>query len=126
MLFSGVFTCSTIYVAISPQAALTQMFGAGVSGPLAEVIARDWAVLITLTGLLLIYGAYRPIFRPLIIIFASVGKLAFVALVLTVGRTLLDVAWTAITFDAVVSIVLLMYLFTAKGSGQSPDPDSGN
>lgn len=119
MLLSGVFTCSTIYVAISPQAALTRMFGAGVSGPVAEVIARDWAVLITLTGLLLIYGAYRPMFRPLIIVFASVGKLAFVALVLTIGSTLLDVAWPAIIFDGMVSIVLLTYLFTPNaGTGR--------
>ena len=74
MLLSGVFTCSTIYVAIAPHAALIQMFGETVSGSVAEILARDWAVLITLTGLLLIYGAYRPLYRQLIIIFASAGS----------------------------------------------------
>ena len=47
MLVSGALTCTMIYAAIAPQAALRSTFGETLEGPLAEIIVRNWAVLIT-------------------------------------------------------------------------------
>ena len=103
-----------IYVVITPAAALNSMFGESVGGPVAEIIARDWGALIVLTGGLLIYGAFRPEYRKLIIVFAVAGKIVFVALVLSFGQSLLAVAWPAITFDSTVVLLLLAYLFASR------------
>ena len=110
MLVSGFFTCSMIYVVVSPQQALQTMFGVTISGSLAEIIARDWGFLITLVGILLIYGAFRPVHQPLIIIFACVGKAMFIGLVLLLGQEFLATAWPSILFDSVVIVVLLTCL----------------
>src|SRR4030095_16138749 len=85
MLLSGALTCTMIYAAIAPQAALRGTFGETLQGPLAEIIVRNWGVLITLIGAMLIYGAYNAAARPLILVVAGVSKLAFIVLVLTQG-----------------------------------------
>ncbi len=41
MLVSGALTCSMIYAAIDPEAALKMTFGASISGPIAEIAVRN-------------------------------------------------------------------------------------
>lgn len=83
MLISGILTCTMFYGAIAPRAALLSMFGASLEGPLAEVIVRNWAALITLSGAMLIYGAYAVEARPLVLIVVGTSKLIFISLVLS-------------------------------------------
>ena len=54
MLVSGVLTCTMFYAAIAPQDALRSTFGETLQGPLADIIVRNWGVLITLVGAMLI------------------------------------------------------------------------
>lgn len=58
MLVSGALTCTMLYAAIAPQAALRSSFGETLEGPLAEIVVRNWGALI---GLFLGYlvGARR-------------------------------------------------------------------
>ncbi len=85
MLVSGALTCSMVYAAIAPQAALQSTFGETLEGPLSEIIVRNWGVLITLVGAMLIYGALTPTVRALALTVAGLSKLAFAALVLAQG-----------------------------------------
>ena len=55
MILSGVLTFTMIHAAFAPQAALSSMFGETLQGPLAEIIVRNWGVLIAIVGGLLIY-----------------------------------------------------------------------
>lgn len=111
MIVSGVLTCTMIYAAIAPQAALQSTFGESLEGPLAEIVVRNWGVLITLIGAMLIYGAYRPASRTLILIVASVSKLAFIGLVLTYGAEYLgQQAGFAILLDVVAIALFAVYL----------------
>ena len=80
MLVAGVLTCTMIYAAIAPQAALRGTFGETLQGPLADIVVRNWGVLITLVGAMLIYGAYRPAVRPLVLMVAGLSKLVFIVL----------------------------------------------
>ena len=50
MLVAGLLTCSMAWVAVSPQAAMQSTFGMTLAGPLAEIIVRNWALLIVLGG----------------------------------------------------------------------------
>ena len=85
MLVSGVLTCTMFYAAIAPQAALRGTFGETLQGPLAEIVVRNWGVLITLVGAMLIYGAYHAAVRPLVLTVAGLSKLVFIVLVLAQG-----------------------------------------
>jgi hypothetical protein len=114
MLVSGALTCTMFYAAIAPQAALMSTFGASISGPLAEIVVRNWGVLITLVGAMLIYGAFRPIHRTLIIAVATISKMVFIGLVLTIGSQYLGKAGVAIAFDAVVVVLLIVYLASVR------------
>jgi hypothetical protein len=63
MLASGVLTCTMVYAAIAPQDALRATFGETLDGPVADIVVRNWGVLITLVGAMLIYGAFNPTVR---------------------------------------------------------------
>ena len=118
MVLSGVLTCSMFYAAIAPQAALQNTFGDSLSGPVAEIVVRNWGALIGLVGALLIYGAYVPVHRTLIVIIASLSKTTFIALVLTFGQQYLNKAGVAIGFDALVVAVFVVYLATVGRAGR--------
>src|ERR1044072_5893321 len=111
MLVSGALTCTMIYAAIAPQAALQGTFGETLNGPLAEIVVRNWGILITMIGAMLIYGAYHPDSRRLVLAVAALTKLAFIALVLAQGsRYLNQQAGIAIAVDAVWVVLFACYL----------------
>ena len=117
MVASGVLTCTMIYAAIAPQAALRGTFGETLDGPLAEIVVRNWAVLITLIGAMLIYGAYHAAVRPLVLAVAALSKLVFIALVLAQGsRYLGQQAGIAIAVDAVWVVLFALYLAATRNA----------
>ena len=118
MLVSGVLTCSMIYAAVAPQAALRSTFGETLEGPLAEIVVRNWGALIALIGAMLIYGAFNPRSRPLVLIVAGLSKLIFIALVLTHGpRYLGQQAGVAIAVDSVMVLLFVWHLITFRRGG---------
>jgi hypothetical protein len=111
MLVSGVLTCSMLLVVLAPETALLLMFGVSMPlAPLTEIIVRNWGALITLTGALLIYGAYNPSNRSLILIVAAVGKTIFIVLIFLYGSQYLAKAGTTIGFDTVAVILYAAYM----------------
>ena len=116
MLVAGLLTCTMIYAAIAPQAALRGTFGETLQGPLADIVVRNWGVLVTLVGAMLIYGAYRPAVRPLVLVVAGLSKLVFIVLVLAQGsRYLGQQAGIAIAIDAVWVVLFALYLAAMRG-----------
>lgn len=115
MLVSGALTCTMIYAAIAPQAALRGTFGETLQGPLAEIIVRNWGVLITVVGAMLIQGAFHPASRPLVLTVAAFTKLVFIVLVLSQGsRYLGQQAAVAIAVDAVWVVLFAYYLLATR------------
>ena len=110
MLIVGVLTCSMIFATIAPEAALTQSFGVTTSDPLSLMIVRSWGALITLIGIMLIYGAFKPIHRTFILTITSISKATFVTLVLITGQQYLAKAAITIIFDSLVVIIFISYL----------------
>jgi hypothetical protein len=111
MLASGALTCTMFYAAVAPQKALRGTFGETLQGPLAEIVVRNWGALIGLVGAMLIYGAFDPPGRPLILTVAALSKLTFIALVLVYGRQYLGhQAGVAVVVDSVVVLLFVVYL----------------
>jgi len=114
MLVSGALTCTMVYAAIAPQAALRSTFGETLEGPLAEIIVRNWAVLITLVGVMLIRGAFNPAARPLVLTVAGCSKLIYIGLVLAYGRQYLGhQVSVSLVVDAVVLALFIGYFIGA-------------
>jgi len=111
MLVSGALTCTMLYAAVAPQAALRSTFGDSMEGPLAEIVVRNWGVLIALVGVMLIYGAYHLPSRFLVLTVAGLSKLAFIGLVLTYGRQYLGhQVGLAISIDLVMVVIFIVHL----------------
>ncbi len=116
MLVSGALTCMMIYAAIAPQAALRSTFGVALEGPLAEIVVRNWGALIFLVGGMLIYGAFNPPMRPLVLTVAGLSKLTFIGLVLVYGTPYLGYqAAVSIVVDLVMVVLFTCYLFSLRG-----------
>jgi len=118
MLVSGVATCTMVYAMLSPQAALRSSFGDTLEGPVANIVVRNWGGLITISGAMLIYGAFTPAVRRFAICSASAGKALFIALVLTSGRQFLGYqAGVAVVADTVMVLIFAAYLATGRDRG---------
>jgi hypothetical protein len=115
MLVAGLLTCSMAWMALAPQSAMQSTFGMTLEGPLAEIIVRNWALLIALGGGLLIYGAWRPAVRPAVLAYAGLGKFAFIGLVLMYHETPFDHPVGV----AVVADSIMVILFAACLAGSS-------
>lgn len=114
MLVSGVLTFTMIYAAIAPEAALRSNFGETLTGPVAEIVVRNWGALIALVGAMLVYGAYHPEVRTLVLLVAATSKVVFIALLLAYGRQFLaHSVGIAIWVDAVMVVLFVSYLVRA-------------
>lgn len=115
MIVSGLLTCTMVYAALAPNAALLSTFGDDLGdGPLAEIVVRNWGILITLVGGVLVYGAYRPEARTLALIIAAVSKLGFISLVASLGKDYLgQQAGIAVAIDALWVVIFGWYLAVA-------------
>jgi predicted permease len=127
MLVSGVLTCTMAHAALAPHAMLQSTFGETVDGPLAELIARNWGALIFLIGGMLIYGAFHPEVRALVLVVAGSSKVVFIALVLSNGgRYIAGQAGISIAVDAFMVLAFAVYLVSRRqpagmtGSLQGP------
>jgi hypothetical protein len=115
MLLAGAATCSMVWAALAPQAALLTMFGETLDGALADVVVRNWGVLITLVGVMLIWGAFKPQVRVMALSIAVASKLVFIALVLSYGRRYVAAqAGIALALDLVWVALLAWYLIGAR------------
>jgi hypothetical protein len=82
MLAGGLITLSMLSAAIAPRLTFRLLFGDAPEGPSALLLARNWGVLIGLTGAMLVWGAFHPQARTLVLLVAGASKLTFIALVL--------------------------------------------
>src|SRR6185503_10803271 len=115
MLVAGLLTCTMLYAAVAPQAALRGTFGETLEGAVAEVVVRNWGVLIALMGAMLVYGAYNVAVRPLVLAVAGVSKLVFIALILTIGQRFLSFqAGIAVVSDILQVILFALYLLAVR------------
>ena len=111
MVLSGTLTATMLHAAIAPDAAMRATFGATLEGPLAHLVVRNWGALIGLVGVMLIYGAFRPHVRALVLVVAGTSKVVFIGLVLSHGRRYLgQQAGIAVAIDLMMVCLFAWYL----------------
>ena len=114
MLVSGLLTLTMLQGVFAPRAVMQAFFGESIESRSAELVVRNWAALIAGGGALLIYAAFNPEWRPLVLIFTGAGKLAFIALVLAQGgRFLKRQAGVAVVLDGVMVALFAAYLLSS-------------
>ena len=114
MIASGVLTTTMLQAVFAPEAALRSTFGESLSGPLAEIVVRNWGVLIALIGGMLIYAAFNPPVRPLVLIVASISKAVFIGLVLTLGQHYLGRVGLFVVVDSLMIALFAWYLVAIR------------
>jgi hypothetical protein len=111
MLVSGLLTFTMVYAAIAPHEALRSSFGESLDGAVADIVVRNWGALIALVGAMLVYGAYAPHVRVLVLSVAAISKVVFIGLVLSYGARFLSYqAGVAVVVDGVMVAVFGLYL----------------
>lgn len=114
MITSGLLTATMVQAAFAPRSALQSMFGEALEGPLAEVVVRNWAALVTMVGLALVYAGWTSTLAVPVLVVAGISKLIFIGLVLSQGRRFLNRrAGTAILIDAVFVVLFALILAVA-------------
>ena len=115
MLVSGALTCTMFYAAVAPEAAVRSSFGQSIDGPVAQIVVRNWGILIGLMGLLLIYGAFNEQTRRVALVVAGASKIAFIALVLSIGQQFLQFqVGVGVAIDIVMVTLFALYLLSTR------------
>jgi hypothetical protein len=97
--------------AFAPAQAMVSNFGEPLAGPASTIIVRSWGALVGLVGLMLLYGAFVPSTRTLVLLVAAISKAIFIALVLSHGsRYLGHQAGIAVVVDGVMVLLFGWYL----------------
>ena len=122
MLLSGALTCTMFYAAVAPEASLRSSFGQSMDGPVAQIVVRNWGILVGLMGLLLIYGAFNEQTRRVALVVAGASKVAFIVLVLSIGQQFLQFqVGVAVAIDTIMVALFALYLVTTT---QQPYTDA--
>jgi hypothetical protein len=118
MLICGLLTCSMFIGLISPQSSVRSNFGETLSaGTYFEIIVRNWAALIGLIGIMLIYGAFVPAVRQFALVIAGISKLIFITLILSLGSQYLEFGvGTAVIVDSIMIVLFIIYLLLPRRS----------
>src|SRR6185503_4964833 len=115
MLISGLLTCTMFMGLISPEASVKSNFGDQLEGSAFEIIVRNWAALIGLMGIMLIYGAFVPAVRRFALVMAGISKIIFIILVLSSGESYLKFgAGIAVMIDSVMIVLFIVYLLFSR------------
>jgi len=114
MLIAGLLTCSMIFAVFAPQAALISMFGEALTEPLAQVVVRSWGFLIFLMGVLLIYGAFKPVYRNLCLVIVSLSKIGFISTILIFGAQYIEKSAVTLILDSILIALFAFYLVKVK------------
>jgi hypothetical protein len=125
MLLSGVLTCSMVYAVFAPEVAVTNTFGEPITGPVANIVVRSWGALVTLMGIMLIFGAFNPPNRKFAAAIAAISKFIWVGLIFFLGGKFLGTAGVVVGFDAAVAVILSIYVLTpTRNSNHSNQAES--
>jgi hypothetical protein len=114
MLVSGGLTTTMLYAAVAPQAALQSTFGETLSGPVAEVVVRNWGALIAIVGGMLIYGAFHERERPIALVVGGASKAIFIGLLLSQGTRFLAKSGLVIAVDLTMIALFVWYLLSTR------------
>jgi hypothetical protein len=74
LLAAGLLTCSMIQATIAPRATVRTYFGEAPDSPQFDLVVRNWGMLITAAGALLIWASFAPDVRLAAIALAIVTK----------------------------------------------------
>lgn len=77
LMITGLATTGSLLLVMAPVPMMKVVFGQAPADALGLNIARHWALLIFLVGVLIVYAAYRPEIRVPTLIVAVVEKAAF-------------------------------------------------
>jgi hypothetical protein len=110
----GAVTATMLLAVVAPATVLQGSFGVTITDPLAAVLVRSWGLLIGLIGGMLIYAAFCPDVRGLVVSVALFSKIAFLVIILFSGRAFFP--QVAVTFgaDLLASGVLAACLFSMR------------
>ena len=115
MLASGVLTLSMLQAVIAPRATIRSMFGEDLTGDAAALVVRNWGGLVVGGGAMLIFAAYVPEWRPLVLIYVGAGKASFIALVVARGgRYLTRQAGIAAALNGIMVCLFVLYLLATR------------
>jgi hypothetical protein len=114
LIVTGALTALVGLGALRPRQGLKDGFGGDTDDPAALLLIRHWNFLIGVTGVLLIYAAFHPEVRTLVLWVAIASKSAFAALVLAQYRTFAGkFAVTGAIGDIIMVVLFLLYLVGA-------------
>jgi hypothetical protein len=109
---TGIFTASVGFIFFFPELLLEKMFKIKLGDQAAIFIARHWALLVGIVGLLIICSVHNPAIQPTILIAAIIEKAVIVLMILANFKKEFTKGFRLAAFIDAVCVVLYILVLT--------------
>jgi hypothetical protein len=116
LLVCGLLTLSMLQAVFAPRATMRAYFGEAPESKAADLLMRNWGMLVAAGGALLVYAAFTPAARETILVFVGATKAAFITLLLLAGGFRGQAA-VAVVVDGIMVGLFAAYLLATQGAG---------
>jgi hypothetical protein len=114
LIVGGLLTITMLQFAIAPTRSSKSTYGEALEGPLVDLMVRGWGFLIALVGAMMLWAAFHPETRILVVSVAIASKLFYIgALVAHRRRFLKGFAAMTVAVDLIMVALLGAWLAIA-------------
>jgi hypothetical protein len=110
LVATGLYTAVALLQLFAPRTSLSLIFGVQTDDRFTLLIARHWGLLAALVGSLLVFAAFHPEVRALVVVVAIVEKLTLAGLAFFGSWKRTPAATRTAVVDVAIAVLLLLVL----------------
>ena len=110
LIITGVFTAASVGVFLQPVKQVAIIYGENLTGTAVTMLVRHWGLLITGTGVLIIFSAFNPPLRIPMMVLGVVEKIMLAGSILATPLRKRPIPAAIAALDLLIALLYILYM----------------
>jgi hypothetical protein len=110
LIITGVFTAASVGVFLQPVKQVAIIYGENLTGTAVTMLVRHWGLLITGTGVLIIFAAFNPPIRIPMMVLGVVEKIVLAGSILATPLRKRPIPGAIAALDLLIALLYILYM----------------
>jgi hypothetical protein len=110
LIITGVFTAASVGVFLQPVKQVAIIYGENLTGTAVTMLVRHWGLLITGTGVLIIFAAFNPPLRIPMMVLGVVEKIVLAGSILATPLRKRPIPGAIAALDLLIALLYILYM----------------
>ena len=110
LIITGVFTAASVGVFLQPVKQVAIIYGENLTGTAVTMLVRHWGLLITGTGVLIIFAAFNPPLRIPMMVLGVVEKIVLAGSILVTPLRKRPIPGAIAALDLLIALLYILYM----------------